>query len=83
MSDLINNEKYGSIIKFSYKPAISTSLKSFCRTYVIQENSNEDTRQYPISGIFEEAEEMKYDILPSDKEILSWLCKENIEYIEI
>lgn len=83
MSDIIDNAKYGYIIKFSYNPGISASLKSFCKTYVRQENSNDDTGQYPIEEIFVQAEGMNYEILPLDMEILDWLNKENIEYIEI
>jgi hypothetical protein len=28
-----DTSKYGYIIKFSYNPGISSSLKSFCKTY--------------------------------------------------
>ena len=80
---VINTTKYGTIVKFSYMPDISASLKSFCRIYVGAENSSETTEQYPIEEIFIQTEGMNYEILVSDGEILDWLSKENIEYIEI
>ena len=83
MSDIIDNAKYGCIIKFSYNPGISSSLKSFCKTYVRQENNSEDTGQYPIEEIFIQSESVNYKILNEDKEILNWLTEKNVEYIEI
>ena len=65
MNNVTDNSKYGTIVKFSYMPNISSSLKSFCKTYVGVENSSETTEQYPIEEIFIQAEGMNYEILAS------------------
>lgn len=75
--------KYGTIIKIAYNPDFSTSLKSFCKQNVSEENKGNDTSQYSIESLLEEAQNMEYEILPEDMKIIISLDKKNVEYIEI